>query len=273
MPKYPVSYSIDNKTFHYEVDGILAEPENKCLIVDDDDLTKNCAWHSDGYIAIEAWNKDVSDALQKAIKALLSDIIEATCHHNLNIELEKYHTIINDNQHLAIVESLKKLPFMAKHLIPTDALDRHVSNILNVPVSCYNPHLQLYGCNIRIVRPNRNDNNPLHKDVWLDRLRHAINLYIPIAGSNHLSSLSLIPKSHYWNESEMRRTKDNCIVNGVTFSVPSVVQSIHGLAMIRPELKNNEILIFSPYLIHGGACNLNEDITRVSLEMRFWRKT
>ena len=33
----------------------------------------------------------------------------------------------------------------------------------------------------------------------------------------------------------------------------------------------NEVLVFSPYLIHGGAFNQQTDRTRVSLEMRFWR--
>ncbi len=31
------------------------------------------------------------------------------------------------------------------------------------------------------------------------------------------------------------------------------------------------MLLFSPYLIHGGAANREPDRTRVSLEMRFWR--
>jgi ectoine hydroxylase-related dioxygenase (phytanoyl-CoA dioxygenase family) len=42
--------------------------------------------------------------------------------------------------------------------------------------------------------------------------------------------------------------------------------------MIRPNPKPGEMLLFSPYLIHGGGVNFNKDITRVSLEMRFFRK-
>lgn len=41
--------------------------------------------------------------------------------------------------------------------------------------------------------------------------------------------------------------------------------------MIRPNPDINEILVFSPYLIHGCSDNKNEDITRMSLEIRFIR--
>jgi ectoine hydroxylase-related dioxygenase (phytanoyl-CoA dioxygenase family) len=41
--------------------------------------------------------------------------------------------------------------------------------------------------------------------------------------------------------------------------------------MIRPNPMENQLMIFSPYLIHGCAINNNEDITRMSLEVRFIR--
>jgi len=40
----------------------------------------------------------------------------------------------------------------------------------------------------------------------------------------------------------------------------------------RPNPGENEMLLFSPYLVHGGGYNFNTDMTRISLEMRFWRK-
>ena len=41
--------------------------------------------------------------------------------------------------------------------------------------------------------------------------------------------------------------------------------------MVRPPVEENQVLVFSPYLVHGGAVNLNADVTRISLEVRFWR--
>jgi acetylglutamate kinase len=40
--------------------------------------------------------------------------------------------------------------------------------------------------------------------------------------------------------------------------------------MITPDPKEKEIMIFTPNIVHGGGMNINEDITRVSLEMRFF---
>ena len=39
--------------------------------------------------------------------------------------------------------------------------------------------------------------------------------------------------------------------------------------MICPNPNINQIMLFSPYLIHGCSNNNNDNITRISLEMRF----
>jgi ectoine hydroxylase-related dioxygenase (phytanoyl-CoA dioxygenase family) len=41
--------------------------------------------------------------------------------------------------------------------------------------------------------------------------------------------------------------------------------------MIRPNPGPSEVLVFSPYLVHGGGKNFGS-CTRVSLEMRFFRR-
>jgi ectoine hydroxylase-related dioxygenase (phytanoyl-CoA dioxygenase family) len=122
-----------------------------------------------------------------------------------------------------------------------------------------------------VVRPRSRDNNPPHRDVWLDRLRHAVNIYVPLAGSSSRSSLPVVTGSHRWAESDIERTLDGARVNGVTFTVPSVVDATYPLTLTRPDPQANQVLVFSPYLIHGGAFNQQPDRTRVSLEMRFWR--
>ena len=50
-----------------------------------------------------------------------------------------------------------------------------------------------------------------------------------------------------------------------------MVGAAYPLTLVRPNPGPNEVLVFSPYLIHGGAFNQQTDTTRVSLEMRFWR--
>ena len=75
-----------------------------------------------------------------------------------------------------------------------ELLDKRISEICGVNVTSNHPTQEASRkfC-IRIVRPQRNtDNNPPHRDVWLDRLRNAINIYLPLAGSNNKSSLPII---------------------------------------------------------------------------------
>ena len=58
--------------------------------------------------------------------------------------------------------------------------------------------------------------------------------------------------------------------NGTQYRVPALVDSAQPLHLLRPNPNPNEVLLFSPYLLHGGAVNLNTNQTRISLEMRFW---
>ncbi len=272
MPKYHVTYSIDDHRFGYVVDGILAEPEDRCLLLEDDDLTRDCAWAAEGYTVARPWGMNFLQQLKGLVETQILEATEAICHRKFAGELEQYHTMVNDDEHLAVLEWLKKIPQAADRYFPLAKIYEGIGNVMKIPVTSYNMPAQCYSCSLRIVRPGRDDNNPLHRDVWLDRLRNGINIYVPIAGSNALSSLSLIPRSHYWKEYEIRRTAGGSVIADAQYSVPCAVESDYGLHMIRPELNDSDILLFSPYLIHGGARNTNADITRILLEMRFWRK-
>jgi hypothetical protein len=55
----------------------------------------------------------------------------------------------------------------------------------------------------------------------------------------------------------------------LVYSVPAVINGAHPFSMIRPNPGPNGMMVFSPNLIRGGGKNLNTDITRVSVEMRF----
>ena len=53
------------------------------------------------------------------------------------------------------------------------------------------------------------------------------------------------------------------------YSVDAIVASKQPLNMIRPNPTENQLMLFSPYLIHGCSNNDNPDTTRISLELRF----
>ena len=60
-----------------------------------------------------------------------------------------------------------------------------------------------------------------------------------------------------------------CYIYGKSNTVPCIVHREKGLNLFTPNPSQEEILLFSSHLIHGGGINDNADTTRVSLEMRF----
>jgi hypothetical protein len=194
--------------------------------------------------------------------------------------LDQYHHYVNEQQHQQIVNSFRGGFFgtgginLSELGIDCGELDLFVSKSIksNVPLSC---KLKKFGLTfgkfwIRIVRPNSNDNNPPHKDSHLKRLRKNVNIYLPLAGSNKRSSLPLISGSHLESESEYISSVSPCYVNGKKNTVPCIVHRNKGLDMVCPNPKDGQVMIFTPHLIHGGGVNSNKDLTRVSLEMRFF---
>ena len=97
---------------------------------------------------------------------------------------------------------------------------------------------------------------------------------MPVAGSNENSALMLQPSSHYWNESDIMVTKGGAYFkhSNKKYSVDAIVSSKIPIQMIRPNPTPEQIMIFSPYLIHGCSNNSNSNCTRFSLEVRFIQK-
>tara|TARA_Y100000991_G_C21959613_1_gene343772 strand:+ start:678 stop:1529 length:852 start_codon:yes stop_codon:yes gene_type:complete len=126
---------------------------------------------------------------------------------------------------------------------------------------------------IRIVRPNKPDYNPPHRDIYFDKLRNGINCFMPIHGVSNKSSLPIVEGSHLWRENKTIRTNKFPIVDGRKFSVPAILSHSDGsiLKMIRPKVLNGEVMFFSPYIIHGGGINLGKEV-RISFEFRFWKR-
>lgn len=271
-----MSYNLDGQPVELVLSGPLETGVDECLIQQDDNLAAGCSWEQSGFTVDSILAlQDLSD-LVAGIKSLVIQGLEqaGVCVDKPNFQLEDYHTLApNQTVHLSVIDFLRGMAPLKNLPIDPSKFNARVSEICEKPVSCDVESVPASGYFfIRIVRPYPfRDNNPPHKDVWLDRLRHAVNLYLPIAGSGHNSSLSLVEGSHYWPESRVARSAEGTTVNGVRFSVPAAVSLNGPLNLFRPEVGPLQGLVFSPYLIHGGAVNRAPDKTRVSLEMRFWR--
>ncbi|MEQ9440369.1 MAG: hypothetical protein RIG62_15045 [Cyclobacteriaceae bacterium] len=257
----------------YEVAGARRFGPDEVLLAGHDDLTQTTDWAETGYQVAPFLSNDAFQTFMSGVQALFQSFFQkAGISMPEEAALDQYHqlTHFDDVQHLAIVNQAKLLE-NKKFPIPVRLLEERVSELCRVPVKAHNPHNNEQVFHFRIIRPQRNDNNPLHRDVWLPEYHDAINIYVPVCGSNTLSSLTLVPGSHQWREAMVERTIQGAKVGEVQFNVPAVTDARASLELIRPDPKTNEVLVFSPYLVHGGAINFNEDVTRISLEMRFWR--
>lgn len=269
-----MKYQINNKDYQIEVNGARTFGKDAVLFLEDDNLIAHTSWQQEGFTLFPLLAPSDFDVLNISLKQYLGQLINK-CGLNIppGFSIEKYHQIILNNQssHIAITNEAKQVDYQ-NFPIPIQEIIERVEDEVKIPLTVLNPNTQEYHFSYRIVRPGKSDFNPLHRDAWHPELKSCLNLYLPVAGSNELSSLCLIPASHYWPEKTVERTLTGAIMNGSQYTVPGLTATSNELKLIRPNPVNNQALLFTPYLIHGGAANLNEDITRISVEIRFWRR-
>ncbi len=243
------------------------------LLDNDDDLTAGQPWSAIGYTVEPFLTADSRAKMRRDVAAFLEQQLRALGYVGAPVEWTRYHEIaaLEPALHHAFVEGVRRGFEAAGGPVPVAEIEDAVSDVCGMRVTAFSPHLgAAYGA-FRIVRPGSTDNNPPHRDVWIDRLRDAINIYAPLFGSNALSSLPLVAASHHWPESDIERTLGGATADARVYTVPAVTGARRPVALERPDVPDDHCLVFSPYLIHGGARNFNHNLTRISLEMRFWR--
>lgn len=268
-----MQYTVNNQVVKYEALGAKAFGENIVLLDKGIDLTAKCSWSKDGFCIQPLFHDKLYAQFYKNTHTLLLKLWrEVGLEVTNDFSSDQYHVYANSWQdHLKFVDKTKLLS-VNEFPIPIEELEQRISAICNDDLVVRNPFDGDKVFHFRIIRPNSSDNNPLHRDVWLKDYSDCINLYIPIVGSNELSSLTIIPCSHHWPESRLERTVDGAVINNVRFNVPAVTNINGDYNLIRPNPLDNEVLLFSPYLVHGGASNFNTSLTRISIEVRLWRR-
>lgn len=265
--------NVNHQIITYQIEGESNPSNDQVLLADSFDLTAGTTWAAEGYVVAPFLAPAEQLRLQTGLAELVREaLVTVGVPVAPDFPVSRYHAAVGDNQaqHLAVVNltkeyTLERLP------VPVALLETRVGQLCGRPVRAHNPFDDARIFHLRIVRPGRTDNNPLHRDVWLPDYDNCVNIYVPVAGSTLESSLTLIPGSHWWPESQTERTLNGAVYNGATYTVPGVKGTTETLQLIRPNPCGDELLLFSPYLLHGGAVNLNEDVTRISLEMRFWQ--
>jgi hypothetical protein len=269
-----VEYWIDNQRVSFELEGATETGPAAVMLDSDDNIIRDSGWDETGYHVAPFLPANQLSKLRAGFTALI--------HAQMNgmgiaaddsFCLEQYHRLVNDQQHAAVIKHTRVGFERDQFPIELRIVEERISQICGLPLTVAGAKYTGRPFFLRIVRPHKaQDNNPPHRDVWLDHLRDGVNIYAPVAGSNELSSLPVLPGSHKWSENEIERSIQGARIGGLNFTVPTVTNARLPLMMTRPNPGPNEVMVFSPYLIHGGAANFNDDMTRVSLEMRLWRR-
>ena len=235
--------------------------ENKITINEDTNLLQNMPYNNEGYTIF-----NISDI--KLYSFLQNKIVELT---NKTIALEGYHLSITEEEHKTILNSM---PYKKDELKEfCEYIEKTISDHIGIKVKIFNDDIWF-----RICRPSHKfptDFNPCHRDTYLKFYRNTVNIYLPICSSNENSSLTIEPGSHYWNENETIVTNGGAYFKSTNkkYSVDAIVASKQKLNMIRPNPTIGQLMLFSPYLIHGCANNDNLNTTRISVEVRFIQET
>lgn len=273
MIKKKCDLFIDKEPYSFEVEGDFFWGKEELLFKQEDNVISKMPWLEDGYAVVNAFVKDEFKALKQSITNCIINAIKASDikFNETEFTLNDYHKIINtDELHQKVINITKNLENTDLDF-DIDALASRFSKILGYKLTSWIEELKKTHVQIRISRPNSLDINPPHRDGYLSYWEDIINVWIPIEGCNEKSSLPMYPGSHLISENNILRTESKgAKINGNTYYVPCILETKSGaIHMERPNPKQREAILFSPYLIHGAAVNKNEDITRVSLELRF----
>lgn len=264
---------IDGKAFEFDVTGDFFWGENEVLFQKDDNVLAKVDWLEDGYSVVKAFSAEVFNKLQESVKENVCRAIQLAGieFDKSQFELEDYHKVVtSDEKHQKVINVTRDLR-VSDFDFDIDALTTKFGEILGCQLTSYIEELQRSHIQLRLSRPKSLDINPPHRDGYLSYWEDIINIWIPIAGCNEKSSLPVVPKSHMLPENQILRTNSKgATINGNVYYVPCILETNEGsFNMVRPNPREGEALLFSPYLIHGSAVNQNNDITRVALELRF----
>jgi len=264
---------IDNEKFDFNVKGDFFIGKDELLFDKSDGILKNVNWAEKGFTILKVFTKDTFDQLKQSIT---NNIINGLEKASIKVDrdtfsLKDYHKYVTTSeQHFDVINHTRDLR-NEDFKLDFDDLSDKFSKHLKIPLTSKIKDFDRSHIQIRISRPNTLDINPPHRDSYLDYYKNIINIWIPILGCNDKSSLPVVPGSHLISEHKIIRTEaQSAYINDNIYAVPCMLETTDGpFKMIRPNPKATEALIFTPYLVHGAGINLNEDITRVSLELRF----
>ena len=263
--------SIDGRSFEYDLKGNFSWGPDEVLYREDADVLEGTSLKSLGYANVPFLDETEQVEFKCRVKAVIDRIIAGIpqLHGQILPSLERYHELISDpDLHREVISQTRELRFTDLGLDP-HMIESRIGGFLGVTLDSHVKRLGRDHIQLRISRPNSYDINPPHRDAYLDVWKNVLNLWLPVCGCSDLSSLPVIAGSHLINEKDVFRTSNSGAEIGENqYRVPGIADTRVGMTMVRPNPAANEVLAFTPFLIHGAAFNQDHSTTRMALEFR-----
>ncbi len=242
------------------------------LILKDDTnlLSRNPQLNKSGFGRFTVQDISTFNRLEKTMTLLIKERMELYQNVSDDFQLNQYHKhLVNQEDHFKI--STWALDYKLLGSV-YDEIKEQVEEILGVKLRIKRiNHMGTEGdyVGFRVLRPQKNDHNPFHRDAWIPYWRDTVNIWLPICGFEDGNSLQFIPESHIWPDNKVLKTSAGVEISGKKYHVPAAVGTTNDFTIVTPALQKGDGMIFSPYLIHGNGVNRQDDTTRVSVEFRF----
>jgi len=217
---------------------------------------------------------DLKEQFTQHLKKNLLSFSKQKIPADVPFRINKYHKFLETydiDHHAFIKHCSRNLP---AHFLDHPYIKEMLKNAKHQTgkdVAIYKSHLEF-----RVVRPNKGDNNPLHRDHWFPYFIPLLNVYLPIAGSHVDSAMKVVPFSHLWDDEDVIPSfsyeesalgQKTVSKDGVAYSVPTIKTSKKDIQPHHPDVVEGDFMLFSPLMVHGGGSNSSLD-TRFSFEIR-----
>ena len=228
---------------------------------------KNLDWYYKGYKVLDVFSIDEHLENKENINYNLKKILNLS--HDNSFDVTKYHKYVNNKSHIDVIEKTRELnPKIF------DKITRKIFSKIYKEYKISFKKNNILRKEIAILRLNRptgiKDINPPHRDGYLDYWSKCLNIWYMISGTFSSCALPIIPKSHLIKEKDLILTKPYSVMNGVKYHVPTIIKIANQkyIKLSIPRIRPGQVLIFSPYLIHGFGFNFSNYNTRSALEFR-----
>ena len=276
MPE--VIYTLNGSSISVDVEGDFIYGNSQCLSQVYNDLSLEQSWYKKGYEILSSHDFLDYEKMFIAVESLIRNILRSEGVNVGGFKLKCYHRYVDNNIHNKVIRMTRDIvPSMLDidvHSLITKFSEYFAAELCWESKTKYEPKII-----IRIIMPKTKHFNPVHKDIYqiYERERYIpqmINIWLPICGvcPQNKTGLAIAKSSHLIDESLIYRTKSGSTMNGIHYNVNCIASwnNENKLTTICP--REGSFLIFSSHLIHGLGINNHEDITRVSLELRLFRK-